>query len=75
MSIMLANICSRRLKQTTLSDTLFADALRVRVYLCTNGLVCKAEIIFYCAYRNSMNNAFLRLFRYVRTDRTMTIRI
>ena len=30
-----------------------------------------AEI--YCAYRNSVNNAFLRLFRYVRTDRTMTI--
>ena len=29
----------------------------------------------YCAYRNSVNNAFLRLFRYVRTDRTMTIRI
>ena len=30
---------------------------------------------YYCAYRNSVNNAFLRLFRYVRTDRTMTIRI
>ena len=29
----------------------------------------------YCAYRNSVNTAFLRLFRYVRTDRTMTIRI
>ena len=30
---------------------------------------------YYCAYRNSVNNAFLRLFCYVRTDRTMTIRI
>ena len=29
----------------------------------------------YCAYRNSVNIAFLRLFRFVRTDRTMTIRI
>ena len=30
---------------------------------------------YYCAYRNSVNNAFLRLFRYVRTGRTMTIKI
>ena len=29
----------------------------------------------YCAYRNSVNIAFLRLFRFVGTDRTMTIRI
>ena len=29
----------------------------------------------YCAYRNLVNIAFLRLFRYVRTDHTMTIRI
>ena len=29
----------------------------------------------YCVYRNSVNNAFLRLFRIVRTDRTMTIKI
>ena len=29
----------------------------------------------YCAYRNSVNNAILRLFRYVRTDRTVTIKI
>ena len=32
-------------------------------------------VIFYWAYRNSGNNAFLRLFRYVRTNRTMTIKI
>ena len=29
----------------------------------------------YFAYRNSVNIAFLRLFRYVPTDRTMTLRI
>ena len=28
----------------------------------------------YCAYRNSVNSAFLRLFWYVRTDRALTIR-
>ena len=31
--------------------------------------------LYYCAYRNSVNNAFLRLFRYVRNDSTMTIKI
>ena len=29
----------------------------------------------YCAYRNSVNNAILRLLCYLRTDRTMTIKI
>ena len=32
------------------------------------------QSIYYCAYRNSVNNAFLRLFCYVRTDHTMTIK-
>ena len=29
----------------------------------------------YSAYRNSVNNAFLRLFLYVQTNRTINIRI
>ena len=33
------------------------------------------KIVDYCAYRNTVNNAFLRLFRYVQTGRTMTIKI
>ena len=45
--------------------------------MCFRRLLCvRIEIDqLYCAYRNSVNNAFLRLFRYVRTDRTMTIKI
>ena len=40
-----------------------------------NTLTYTLSYIDYCAYRNSVNNDFLRLFRYVRTDRTMTIKI
>ena len=48
-------------------------------FLCYHVIVVASwiamEYLRYCAYRNSVNNAFLRLFRYVRTDRTMTIKI
>ena len=56
--------------QLAISFALFLGFLMCTIFTPQSGAISD-----YFAYRNSVNNAFLRLFYYVRTSRLINIRI